>query len=70
VLYLRIIILSVKDDIPVDSDTLLVTDFMNIKIKSTQYFRCTYRDRLCVCVYEDECSYVYEYMCLYCVSKK
>jgi hypothetical protein len=22
------------------------------------------------CVYRGECSYVYEYLCLYCVSKK
>jgi hypothetical protein len=24
----------------------------------------------CVCVHMGECSYVYEYLCLYCVSKK
>jgi hypothetical protein len=29
-LYLWLIILSVGDDVPVDSDTLLVTDFVNI----------------------------------------
>jgi hypothetical protein len=29
-------------DVPVDSETLLVTDFMNLKIKSTQFFqRCS-----------------------------
>jgi hypothetical protein len=34
VLYLRLIILSVKDDVHVDSETLLVTDFINLKIKT------------------------------------
>jgi hypothetical protein len=31
-LHLRLIILSVRDDVPVDSETLLVTDFVNLKI--------------------------------------
>jgi hypothetical protein len=34
-LYLRLIILSVGGDVPVDNETLLVTDFVNIKIKPT-----------------------------------
>jgi hypothetical protein len=34
VLYLRLIILSVKDNILVNNETLFVTDFMNIKIDS------------------------------------
>jgi hypothetical protein len=33
VLYLWLIILLVGDDIPVDSESLLVTDFVNLKIK-------------------------------------
>jgi hypothetical protein len=48
VLYLRLIILSVRDDVPVDSETLLMTDFINLKIKSTQSFRCVHRDRVCI----------------------
>jgi hypothetical protein len=36
--YLRLIILSVIDNIPVDNDTLLVTDFINLKIKSVPSF--------------------------------
>jgi hypothetical protein len=36
----------VGDDISVDSDVLLMTDFINIKIKSAQSFRCAYRDRM------------------------
>jgi hypothetical protein len=40
---------SVGDDIPVDSDVLLVTDFMNLKIKPAQFFGCTHRGTMCVC---------------------
>jgi hypothetical protein len=32
----------VEDDVPIDSDAFLVTDFMNLKIKPTQSFRCVY----------------------------
>jgi hypothetical protein len=46
VLYLRLIILSVVDDVPIDSETLLVTDFMNLKIKPAQSFGCAHRGRL------------------------
>jgi hypothetical protein len=44
VLYLWLIILSVGDDVPVDSETLLMTNFMNLKIKPAQSFRCAHRD--------------------------
>jgi hypothetical protein len=33
-LYLRLIILSMKDDISVNSGSLLMIDFVNLKIKS------------------------------------
>jgi hypothetical protein len=39
------------DDVSVDNDTLLVTDFVNLKIKSAQSFGCAHRGRLCVCVF-------------------
>jgi hypothetical protein len=39
VLYLRLIIYSVGGDVSVDSETLFVTDFMNLKIKLSQSFR-------------------------------
>jgi hypothetical protein len=51
VLYLRLIILSVGGDVPIDSKTLLVTDFMNLKIKPTQSFRCAHISRMCVRVF-------------------
>jgi hypothetical protein len=36
---------------PVDSETLLMTDFVNLKIKPTQSFRCAHRGRVCVRVF-------------------
>jgi hypothetical protein len=35
----------------IDSEALLVTDFMNLKIKSAQSFRCAQRGRVCVRVF-------------------
>jgi hypothetical protein len=41
----------VGGDVPVDSETLLVTDFVNFKIKLSQSFRYAHRDRVCVCIF-------------------
>jgi hypothetical protein len=38
----------VRDDVPIDNDALLVTDFVNLKIKLTQSFRVTHRGKMCV----------------------
>jgi hypothetical protein len=38
-------------DVSVDSETLLVIDFMNLKIKPTPSFGCAHRDRVCVRVF-------------------
>jgi hypothetical protein len=46
VLYLQLIILSVEDD--VDSEAILMTDFVNLKIKLTQSFRGAHRGSMCV----------------------
>jgi hypothetical protein len=51
VLYLRSIILSVVDDIFIDSDMLLVTDFINLKIKPAQSFVCAHRGRVVVHIF-------------------
>jgi hypothetical protein len=40
----------VVGDVLIDSETLLVIDFMNLNIKSTQFFGCAHRDRVCVYV--------------------
>jgi hypothetical protein len=57
-------------DVPIDSDALLVTDFLNFKIKLTQSFGGVHMGSVCMCVHKDEFSYVYKYLCLYCISKK
>jgi hypothetical protein len=41
----------VGGDVPVDSDALLMTDFVNFKIKLTQFFGCAHSDRVCVRVF-------------------
>jgi hypothetical protein len=41
----------VRDDVPVDSETLLVTDFINLKIKLSQFFEGANRGRVCVRVF-------------------
>jgi hypothetical protein len=53
----------VTDDVPVDSETLLETEFVNLKIKSSRSFRCAHRGRVYVCVHRNEYSYVYKYLC-------
>jgi hypothetical protein len=60
----------VGGDVPVDSEALLVTDFVNLKIKPAQSFEGAHSGRICVRVHRGECSYVYEYLRLYYVSKK
>jgi hypothetical protein len=50
-LHLRLIILSVGGDVPVDSETFLVTDFVNLKIKSAQSYEGAHRGRVCVYVF-------------------
>jgi hypothetical protein len=51
VLHLRLIIFSVEDDVPVNSEMLLVTDFVNLKIKSVQSFRYVHSCRVYVRVF-------------------
>jgi hypothetical protein len=52
-----------------DSEVLLVIDFVNLKIKSVQFFRGAHRDRVCVYIF----IRVSTYTCiniLYSVSNK
>jgi hypothetical protein len=53
ILYLWLIILLVRGDILIDNETLLVTDFVNLKIKPIQFFRSAYRGRICTHVFID-----------------
>jgi hypothetical protein len=48
VLHLRLIILSVGGDVSINSEALLMTDFVNFKIKSAQSFRGVHRARIYV----------------------
>jgi hypothetical protein len=48
VLHLRLIILSVGGDIPIDSEALLVTDFVNFKIKPAQFFGGVHIVMMCI----------------------
>jgi hypothetical protein len=41
----------VRDDILIDNKTFLLTDFVNLKIKLTQFFECAHRGRIYVCVF-------------------
>jgi hypothetical protein len=41
----------VGGDIPIDSEALLVIDFVNLKIKLTQSFGGAHRGRVCVRVF-------------------
>jgi hypothetical protein len=41
----------VGDDVPVDSETFLVTDFVDLKIKLTQSFKDCHRDMVYVYVF-------------------
>jgi hypothetical protein len=41
----------VGDDVLIDSETFLVTDFVNFKIKSAQSFGSAHRGRVCVRVF-------------------
>jgi hypothetical protein len=45
-------------DVLIDSETFLVIDFMNLKIKLTQPFRDPHRDRVYVCIHRSACSYI------------
>jgi hypothetical protein len=59
----------VADDVPVDSEVFLLTDFINLKIKSAQPSRGDHRGEVYICVYSDKCSYIYEYLYLYYIKK-
>jgi hypothetical protein len=65
VLYLLLIIFSVGVDVSIDSETLLMTDFVDLKIKPTQFFRGAHRVRMCVRVFigVDAHMYISIYIC-------
>jgi hypothetical protein len=46
-------------DVPVDSESLLVTDFVNLKIKSIQSFQCIHKGRMYVHMFIGVFDYIY-----------
>jgi hypothetical protein len=61
----------VKDDVSVDSETLLMIDFVNLKINSAQSFKDAHRGKVCVRVFIGVSAHTYmSILHLYCVSNK
>jgi hypothetical protein len=62
----------VRDDIPIDSETLLITDFVNLKIKSTQSFVLKVLIEVeCACVFIEMSAHTYMniYVCTVFLNK-
>jgi hypothetical protein len=64
VVYLRLIILLVIDDVPVDSE-ILFNRLCKSQDQADTVFRGAHRVMVYMCIYRSECSFVYEYMYLY-----
>jgi hypothetical protein len=69
-LYLWLIIFLVRGDVSVNSETLLVTDFVNLKIKPAQSFGCAHMDRIYVRVFIEVSAHTYMSICIYTVFLK
>jgi hypothetical protein len=61
---------SVGGDVIVDRETFLMTDFMNLKINLTQFFRGAHRSRICVHVFIRLSANTYITICIYTVFLK
>jgi hypothetical protein len=69
-LYLRLIILSVGGDVPIDSETFLVTDFVNLNIKPTQFFGGANKGRVYTCIFIGVIAHTCMSICVCIVLKK
>jgi hypothetical protein len=49
----------VGGDISINGETILVSDFVNLKIKSAQYFRCAHKNRMCVHIFIEVSAHTY-----------
>jgi hypothetical protein len=58
-LYLRLITFLVRADISVNSKMLLVTDFVNLKIKLSQSFKDAHRDMMYIRVFIGVSNHIY-----------
>jgi hypothetical protein len=57
-------------DIPINSETFLVIDFMNLKIKSAQSFECAHKDNVCIHMFIGVNAHMSMIIYIYSVSKK
>jgi hypothetical protein len=55
------------DDVPVDSDAFLMTNFVNLKIKPAQSFRSAHKGKIYVHVFIWMSSHTYISICVYTV---
>jgi hypothetical protein len=60
----------VGDNISIDSEVLLVTNFVNLKIKSAQSFKDVYRGRVYVRVFIGVSAHTCMSICVYTVFLK
>jgi hypothetical protein len=60
----------VGGNVPVDSNTLLVTDFVNLKIKPVQSFGGAYRGKMCIRIFIGVDDYTCMNICIYTVFQK
>jgi hypothetical protein len=63
-------ILSVVGDVPIDSETLLVTDFVNLNIKPAQSFEGAHKGKMCVCMFIEVSARTCMSICVYTVFLK
>jgi hypothetical protein len=54
----------VGDDVLINSDTFLVIDFVNLKIKSAQSFEGVHRDMMCMRVFIGVNTHTYINICI------
>jgi hypothetical protein len=50
----------VEDDVSVDSETLLVIEFINLKINLAQSFKNAYKNRMCTHIFIKVSDHIYE----------
>jgi hypothetical protein len=60
----------VRGDVFIDNDALLVTDFINLKIKLTQSFRYVHKNRVYVHVFIEMNNHTYTGIYVYCISQQ
>jgi hypothetical protein len=59
-----------RGDVFIDSETLLVINFVNFKIKSTQSFGGTHMNRVCICIFIRMNNHMCMSIYIYTVLKK